>query len=86
MDDPFQTIRPDSAALPAPRSEGIGGYANADLWRAVDELQVASRHLLRAVELLARELEKRPMRHPAHPGFQPITAERAAILKPGERA
>ena len=95
MADPFPgspergpTIRPDSA--------GISPYADADLWRAVDELQAASRHFTKAVELLNRAINRQPVRTPVcrpvspYPGALPLrdspapAAERAATLKPGE--
>lgn len=37
---------------------GIGAYASADLWRAVDELQAAARHITAAVELLGRAIDR----------------------------
>jgi hypothetical protein len=80
------TIRPDAARVDLSSTP----YTDADLWRAVDELQAASRHFTAAVDLLKRELATRQPRAPRpYPAGQPFRdrappAEFAATLKPGE--
>lgn len=88
MADPFPagpdrapTLRPDASRI----DPSATPYADADLWRAVDELQAASRHFSVAVELLNRTLDTRAAGRRTPPAGHPAP-EAAATLRPGERA
>ncbi|MBS3962574.1 MAG: hypothetical protein KGZ61_12200 [Sandarakinorhabdus sp.] len=86
MADPFPagpapTIRPDASRI----DPSATSYADADIWRAVDELQAASRHFSTAVDLLNRALDTRAAGRRTLPAGHPAP-EAAASIRPGERA